>query len=129
VTNGFLPISIPLPKSFISMCISRLRTDDIYNQVSSYPNPDHRSTALANQATMLYIMLYFAPDMLQNDQAKMREIVDKHFPDNWVIGYYMGITVDLTEAWDLYKVRGASLLFFSHNPRRQQSSPSTTRSS
>jgi hypothetical protein len=36
-------------------------------------------------------------------QAKMREIVDKHFPDNWVTAYYMGITVDLSEAWEEYK--------------------------
>ena len=27
----------------------------------------------------------------------MREIVDKHFPDNWVISVYMGIIVDLSE--------------------------------
>ena len=33
----------------------------------------------------------------------MREIVDKHFPDNWVTAYYMGISVDLSEAWDDYK--------------------------
>jgi WASH complex subunit strumpellin len=37
-------------------------------------------------------------------QAKMREIVDKHFPDNWVINLYMGITVDLIDAWEPYKV-------------------------
>ena len=29
---------------------------------------------------MLYIILYFAPDILHNQQAIMREIVDKHFP-------------------------------------------------
>lgn len=100
---------IPLPRTFISMVISRLRTDDVYNQVSSYPNPEHRSTALANQATMLYVILYFAPEMLQNDMAKMREIVDKHFPDNWVIAYYMGVVVDLTEAWEPYKAAKAAL--------------------
>lgn len=91
------------------MVIGRLRSDDIYDYVATYPNPDHRSTALATQATMLYIVLYFAPDLLQNDAAKMREIVDKHFPDNWMIAYYLGITVDLSEAWAGYKaakVRG-----------------------
>ena len=36
-------------------------------------------------------------------QAKMREIVDKHFPDNWVTAYYMGISVDLAEEWEPYK--------------------------
>ena len=53
-------------------------------QISSYPSPDHRSTALATQASMLYVILYFAPQILHNQQAQMREIVDKHFPDNWV---------------------------------------------
>jgi len=33
----------------------------------------------------------------------MREIVDKHFPDNWVITYYLGFMVDLSLAWDRYK--------------------------
>jgi len=33
----------------------------------------------------------------------MREIVDKHFPDNWVISYYLGFTVDLSVAWEPYK--------------------------
>jgi hypothetical protein len=33
---------------------------------------------------MLYVCLYFTPSILQTQQAKMREIVDKYFPDNWV---------------------------------------------
>lgn len=33
---------------------------------------------------MLYVCLYFSPSILQTQQAKMREIVDKYFPDNWV---------------------------------------------
>ena len=39
---------------------------------------------------MLYMILYFAPDILHNQPAVMREIVDKHFPDNWVLDVYMG---------------------------------------
>ena len=85
------------------MAIGRLRSDDIYDYVASYPNPDHRSTALGTQAPMLYIALYFAPEILNTDAAKMREIVDKHFPDNWVIAYYLGMVVDLSEAWAGYK--------------------------
>jgi hypothetical protein len=52
----------------------------IYNQIAAFPLPEHRSTALSTQAMMLYIILYFAPDILHNQQAIMREIVDKHFP-------------------------------------------------
>lgn len=33
----------------------------------------------------------------------MREIVDKHFSDNWVIPYYLGYIVDLTYWWEPYK--------------------------
>jgi len=32
----------------------------------------------------------------------MREIVDKHFPDNWVLPVYQGHLVDLTEYWEVF---------------------------
>nr|KAF6427016.1 WASH complex subunit 5 [Molossus molossus] len=100
---------VPINESFISMVIGRLRSDDIYNQVSAYPLPEHRSTALANQAAMLYVILYFEPSILHTHQAKMREIVDKYFPDNWVISIYMGITVNLADAWEPYKAAKTAL--------------------
>ncbi|XP_053415600.1 WASH complex subunit 5 isoform X2 [Nycticebus coucang] len=100
---------VPINESFISMVIGRLRSDDIYNQVSAYPLPEHRSTALANQAAMLYVILYFDPSILHTHQAKMREIVDKYFPDNWVISIYMGITVNLADAWEPYKAAKTAL--------------------
>ncbi|XP_053571918.1 WASH complex subunit 5 [Bombina bombina] len=100
---------VPINEAFISMVIGRLRSDDIYNQVSAYPLPEHRSTALATQAAMLYVILYFHPTTLHTHQAKMREIVDKYFPDNWVISIYMGITVNLMEAWDPYKAAKTAL--------------------
>ncbi|XP_038056716.1 WASH complex subunit 5-like [Patiria miniata] len=94
---------IPISSNFIEMVIARLRSDDIYNQISAYPLPEHRSTALATQAAMLYVILYFSPETLHNQQAKMREIVDKHFPDNWMISVYMGIIVNLADMWEPYK--------------------------
>jgi WASH complex subunit strumpellin len=39
----------------------------------------------------------------------MREIVDKHFPDNWVIAFYMGFCVDLTIEWEPYKAAKTAL--------------------
>jgi WASH complex subunit strumpellin len=100
---------VPVDREFIRMLIGRLRSDDIYNQITSYPNPEHRSVALATQAAMLYVILFFAPDILHTQQSQMREIVDKHFPDNWVISLYMGITVNLIEAWEPYKAARMAL--------------------
>jgi len=33
----------------------------------------------------------------------MREIIDKHFYDNWVIAYYVGYVIDLSDQWFPYK--------------------------
>ena len=42
-------------------------------------------------------------------QSKMREICDKHFYDNWVLPYYMGYTIYLTDQWQPYKAAKAAL--------------------
>ena len=61
-----------LPTDVVTMIVGRLRTDDIYGQTECYPDPTHRSTALATQARMLYIILYFTPQILKNDHTVMR---------------------------------------------------------
>jgi WASH complex subunit strumpellin len=43
------------------------------------------------------------PENLESQNSKMREIIDKHFNDNWVVPIYMGYTVDLSEQWSPYK--------------------------
>lgn len=96
-------------QTFIDMVIGRLRSDDIYNQISIYPHPDHRSTALSNQAGMLYVCLYFSPKIIHTQIAQMREIRDKFFSDNWVVPVYMGITVNLVDAWDHFKAAKTAL--------------------
>lgn len=45
---------IPISEEFIEMIIGRLRSEDIYNQIQSYPSPDQRSVALANQVRHTY---------------------------------------------------------------------------
>lgn len=99
----------PLPTSFVEVIIGRLRSDDIYNMSVVYPNPTHRSAALSTQAAMLFVLLFFTPATLRNEVVVMREIVDKHFPDNFVIPLYMGHTVDLTAAWAPYKAAAAAI--------------------
>ncbi|MDP2434754.1 MAG: WASH complex subunit 5, partial [archaeon] len=100
---------IPMPKDVVHMLIGRLRTDDIYSQIIAYPQPDHRSTALASQASMIYVILYFMPDVLMKQQSTMREIVDKHFADNWVISFFLGYTVDLSLVWSVYPAAAAAI--------------------
>ena len=100
---------VQLNHTFIQMLIGRLRSDDIYLQLSSYPLPEHRTTALAPQASVLAIILSFAPSVLQNETATMREICDKFFHDNWVIPVYMGYSLNLIDYWDGYKAAKMAL--------------------
>ena len=39
----------------------------------------------------------------------MREIVDKHFPDNWVISIYMGHIVNLYDMWEPFRAAKSAL--------------------
>lgn len=94
---------VKVDKVVVGLLIGRIRSDDIYQSSYNYPTPEHRSTALANQAAILYILLFFRPEILHEEGPVMREIVDKHFADNWVINYYMGFTVDLVVAWHSFK--------------------------
>lgn len=100
---------VPINLDFLSMILGRLRSDDLYHQIDSFPLPEHRSTALANQASMLFVVLFFTPEVLINEPATMREIVDKYFPDNWVVSVYMGITINLVDAWEPYKAAKTAL--------------------
>ncbi|KAJ8983482.1 hypothetical protein NQ317_014941 [Molorchus minor] len=52
---------------------------------------------------MLYACLYFSTNILHSQTAIMREIVDKYFPDNWVISLYMGFTINLADTWESFK--------------------------
>lgn len=75
----------------------------MYLRAKAFPDPEHRSTRLQNQASQLYVILYFAPDMLKSDDRGMREVVDRYFNDNWIISMYMGTVVDLSVEWEKYE--------------------------
>lgn len=97
-------------QSVVNLLIAKLQSLDIYNQTAvAFPNPDHRSTALAQQASILYVLLYFCPNILKSQRSRMREITDKFFYDNWVISVFMGELVNLIEAWAPYKAARESL--------------------
>jgi len=99
----------PTDANMTLLLISKLRQQDIYNHTSAYPQPAHRSIALAAQGAMLYVILYFAPELLHNKEPVMREIVDKHWPDQWMVAFYMGYVIDLADAWAPYKAATAAL--------------------
>eukprot|EP00823_Brevimastigomonas_motovehiculus_P005461 TRINITY_DN4036_c0_g1_i1.p1 TRINITY_DN4036_c0_g1~~TRINITY_DN4036_c0_g1_i1.p1 ORF type:complete len:1167 (+),score=288.35 TRINITY_DN4036_c0_g1_i1:375-3503(+) len=98
-----------VPRDVVIMIIGRLQADDIYNHTSAFPAPEHRSIALGTQAAMLYVILYFAPDILHKKESHMREICDKFFCDNWVVPFYLGFTIDLEEAWSPYSAARTAL--------------------
>lgn len=101
---------VKVNQSVISLLVAKLQSTDIYDQaVLAFPHPDHRSTALSQQASMLYVILYFCPNILHNQRARMREIIDKFFFDNWIISLHMGELVNLVEAWEPYKAAKESL--------------------
>lgn len=75
----------PIPKEVVAMVLARLRSDDVYHQLRVYPAPEHQSFALSQQASVLYVCLFFSPRTLAEEKKEMREIVDKHFSDNWVV--------------------------------------------
>lgn len=100
---------VPIKSTFIDLLIGRLRSDEIYNQTLAYPNPEHRSIASANQAAMLVIILSFQSSIMHTGSAIMREIVDRFFPDNWVISIYMGIVINLCDWWLPYKAARTAL--------------------
>lgn len=98
-----------LRSSHVKAVIGRLRSDDVYNLVHAFSNFEYRSVAYATQASMLYVVLYFVPEVLHTESAIMREIVDKFFADNFIISVYMGTIVNLVEHWDVYKAAKAAL--------------------
>lgn len=94
---------------FVEKVVGKLRSEDIYNQLAVYTMPEDQASALATQASMLVVCLYFAPHYLHTDTSKMREIADKFFPSNWVVPVYMGVTLNLIESWDNFRAAKSAL--------------------
>lgn len=89
-----------LEGKLVESLINTMKDDDIYEKLTVYGNnPAHRSLALSSQASIIFALLPFCPTILQLAEPKMREICDKHFPDNWVVPIYGGNLVDLTIHW------------------------------
>nr|CCA20608.1 PREDICTED: hypothetical protein [Albugo laibachii Nc14] len=90
------------PQEVVNMVIGKLQSDDVYLQETSFPHRTHRSTRLSAQSSMLFVILYFAPDILIHEKATMREIVDRNFNENFIVATYMGTVADLSIEWAAY---------------------------
>lgn len=99
----------PLPRRLMRLAIARLRSDDLYNQMRHYPNPEHRCASLGGQVACMYVLLNFVPEILQSETLVMKDIVDKFLLGWWVVPIFMGFMVDLSVAWDQYKAAKAAL--------------------
>ncbi|KAL1129465.1 hypothetical protein AAG570_013991 [Ranatra chinensis] len=100
---------VPLNEKLVNIAVGKLRTEDIYHQQKALPLPQQMTTALAQQAAVLFVALFFAPNILHNQTARMREIVDKYFPDNWIVNVYMGITINLIDMWEPFRAARIAL--------------------
>ncbi|CAI2368940.1 unnamed protein product [Moneuplotes crassus] len=89
-------------KECVENIVEQIKSDDIYQMLNSYSSVHHKSTALAQQGAMIFVCSFFLPKFLEDEETKMREIVDKHFYDNWVIPVYQGYLADITQYWALY---------------------------
>lgn len=97
-------------ESIVNLLIAKLQSRDIYNQTQlAYPHPEHRSIALSQQASILYVLLYFCPKILLNQRSRMREITDKFFYDSWVLNVHLGHFESIIEAWQPYKAAKESI--------------------
>ncbi|CAE6954563.1 washc5 [Symbiodinium sp. CCMP2592] len=92
----------PLHEDAVRLVLGKLQTGDIYEASRHYPLPEHRSHGLSAQAGMLYVLLFFQAKTLESDAIAMREIVDRHFGDVWVVAYALGYTADLLLMWAPY---------------------------
>lgn len=100
---------IKIDHDIVKLIVGIIKDNDIYEMITAYPSPEHRSQALSSQASLIFTLLFFIPEYLEMENAKMREIVDKSFSDNWVLSIYMGYTADILEYWKEFKAAKSAL--------------------
>ena len=74
-----------ISSELVDSIVTSIKDDDIYRQLNAYPSPEHRSVALANQASMLFIIHYFNVDILNKENVnnwKLFLVLKKFFFQN-----------------------------------------------
>ena len=88
----------------IEKVIGTILGNDIYDQQLAYPTTnEYQTVAFSQQGSLLVVILFFCPDILEKDKRTMFDMVSKHFHDNVVISFYMGYTIDIYEYWRDFK--------------------------
>ena len=96
-----------LEKSLVEKIIGTVVGNDIYEQQLAYPTTnEYQTLAYSQQGSLLVVILFFCPDLLEKDRRIMYDIFSKHYHDNIVISFYMGYTIDIYEYWRDFKEAG-----------------------
>ena len=96
-----------LETSLIEKIIGTVVGNDIYEQTLAYPTTnEYQTLAYSQQGSLLVVILFFCPDLLEKDRRIMYDIFSKHYHDNIVISFYMGYTIDIYEYWRDFKEAG-----------------------
>ena len=93
-----------LDVSIVEKSIGYIVGNDIYDQKLAYPTSnEYQTLALSQQASLLVVILFFCPRILDKDKRMMYDIFSRHYHDNIVVSFYMGYTIDIYEYWRDFK--------------------------
>ena len=93
-----------LDRNIVEKVIRTIAGNDIYDQQLAYPTTsDYQTLAYSQQGSLLAVILFFCPEILEKSNRQIFDIVSKHFHDNVVISFYMGYTIDIYEYWKDFK--------------------------
>ena len=96
-----------LETGLVEKIIGTVVGNDIYEQTLAYPTTnEYQTLAYSQQGSLLVVILFFCPDLLEKDRRIMYDIFSKHYHDNIVISFYMGYTIDIYEYWRDFKEAG-----------------------
>ena len=93
-----------LDTNLVEKIIGAVVGNDIYDQQLAYPaTNEYQTLAFSQQGSLLVVILFFCPTILEKDKRNMFDIFNKHYHDNLVISFYMGYTIDIYEYWRDFK--------------------------
>lgn len=56
--------------NIVTEIINSIKDDDIYKYMNAFPLAEHRSFALSSQGSILFILLYFNPKILNSQNVE-----------------------------------------------------------